>query len=486
MNSKLLNQSLICFAIVASLLSLLSCSDSSDTNSSSLELPDSSSASTKNVLKEVISSGKLVVLTTNQPTTYYMDRDGKAIGPEHDMAVSFANHLDVEVDFQQYHSIDALLSALKVGEGHIAASGTTITGKRKDQFDFGPTYQEISEYLVCHRDHSYISTIDELKQLEIVVSAASSYVDLLHREYPEINWSIDTDNLTPALLRKVEKREIECTVSDSNIFDINRRYLPEISVKYILHKGSKLAWMVNKGNTEFIKEITNWLKQYRKSGEYDQKIEKYYGHIEVFDYVDIHRFRRKIETTLPKYKDMFLKAAKKHDISPAILAAQSYQESHWNPRAKSPTGVRGMMMLTQPVAKSLGVKSRLDAESNIYAGAEFHAKMKKMFDENVQEPDRTWLALAAYNVGRGHFRDAQSLARKLGKNPELWLDMKEVLPLLSKKEYYKDLTYGYARGNEPVQYVTRIRDYADILRNYFVDADLNDVLVPKQKKPSKS
>ena len=485
MNSTVFNRSFVCLVLV-SLFLLLSCSDSSDTNSSSLELPDSSSASTKEVLNKIISSGKLIVLTTNQPTTYYMDRDGNATGPEHDMAVSFANHLDVEVEFQQHHSIGALLSALKTGQGHIAAAGTTITDKRKNEFDFGPTYQEISEYLVCHKDHSFVSTIDELKQFEIVVSAASSYVDLLHREYPGINWSIDTSNLTPDLLRKVENREIECTVSDSNIFDINRRYLPEISVKYILHKGSKLAWMVNKDNPELIDEINDWLKAYRKSGQYDQKIEKYYGHIEVFDYVDIHRFRRKIENTLPKYHDMFLKAAKKHDISPAILAAQSYQESHWNPRAKSPTGVRGMMMLTQPVAKSLGVKSRLDAESNIYAGAKFHAKMKKMFDDNVQEPDRTWLALAAYNVGRGHFRDAQSLARKLGKDPELWLDMKEVLPLLSKKKYYKDLKYGYARGNEPVQYVTRIRDYADILRNYFVDADLNDVLVPKQKNSSKS
>jgi membrane-bound lytic murein transglycosylase F len=166
---------------------------------------------------------------------------------------------------------------------------------------------------------------------------------------------------------------------------------------------------------------------------------------------------------------MFIKAAKKNGISSALLAAQSYQESHWNPKAKSPTGVRGIMMLTQPVAKSLGVTSRLDAKQNIYAGAKYHAKMKKMFDDNVTEPDRSWLALAAYNVGRGHFRDAQGLAEKLGKNPNLWIDMKEVLPLLSEKEYYKDLTYGYARGNEPVQYVTRIRDYDDILVQYFSD-----------------
>jgi membrane-bound lytic murein transglycosylase F len=163
---------------------------------------------------------------------------------------------------------------------------------------------------------------------------------------------------------------------------------------------------------------------------------------------------------------MFIDAANKNGLSPHMLAAQSYQESHWDPRAKSPTGVRGIMMLTQPVAKSLGVTSRLDAKQNIYAGAKYIAKMRQMFDD-VDEPDKTWLALSAYNVGRGHFRDAQSLARKLGKDPEKWVDMKEVLPLLSEKKYYKDLRYGYARGSEPVRYVARIRNYNDLIHEYF-------------------
>ena len=124
------------------------------------------------------------------------------------------------------------------------------------------------------------------------------------------------------------------------------------------------------------------------------------------------------------------------------------------------------MMLTQPVAKSLGVTNRLDAKQNIYAGAKFQAKMKKMVNE-IDEPDQTWLALAAYNVGRGHFRDAQSLARKLNKNPDRWSEMKDVLPLLSEKKYYKDLRYGYAHGKEPVRYVTRIRSYDDLLYKSF-------------------
>jgi membrane-bound lytic murein transglycosylase F len=83
--------------------------------------------------------------------------------------------------------------------------------------------------------------------------------------------------------------------------------------------------------------------------------------------------------------------------------------------------------------------------------------------DEIAEPDRTWIALAAYNVGMGHVYDARRLARELGTNPDLWHDFREVLPLLSQKKYYKDLRYGYARGSEPVRYVQRIRNYHDML-----------------------
>ena len=420
------------------------------------------------LLERIIDRNELVVLTTNQPTTYYIDREDNPAGPEYDMAVSFAQSLGVEVRVVEFDSTEAVIGALRKGDGDVAAAGLTVTGERKAEFDFGPAYMDISEYLVCHRDMPAVSSIEDMKQLEIVIPAATSYADTLHQQYPGINWSISERLLTPALLEKVRSREIECTVSDSTIFDINRRYFPEISVRFTLNEGSQLAWMYPKDNPRFGKAVREWFSEYKNSGAYGRDVEKYYGYIDVFDYVDIQKFKRRIESRLPKYKRWFIQAARENGISPALLAAQSYQESHWDPKAKSPTGVRGIMMLTQPVAKSLGVSSRLDAKQNIFAGAKYHAKLKNMFDESVPEPDRTWLALAAYNVGRGHFRDAQALAVKLGKNPNVWVDMKEVLPLLSEKEYYKDLTYGYARGNEPVQYVTRIRDYDDILVQHFL------------------
>jgi len=418
------------------------------------------------LLEQIRSNGKLVILTTNEPTAYYFDRDDKPAGPEYEMSRAFAESLGVEPDYRVFDSLLEVIDALRRGEGHIAAAGITITEERQKDFDFGPPYQEVSEELVCHRNSIRVGDVADIAGLQIVIPAQSSYIRTLKKlqaEHPGIHWKTDAHLLTPQLMKKVWQRKIQCTVADSTIVAINRRYYPELSIKYTLADDSRLAWMLPKDSPQLKQAVSQWFEEFNKFSALDHLQEKYYGFVEVFDYVDVKRFLRRVDKRYPEYRAMFEAAAKEQGISSTLLASVSYQESHWNPRAKSPTGVRGMMMLTQPVARSLGVTSRLNAKQNIFAGAIYLRRMLDMIGEEVAEPDRTWLALSAYNVGRGHFRDAQGLARKLGKNPQRWADMKEVLPLLSQKKYYKDLRYGYARGNEPVRYVTRIRDYRDLL-----------------------
>ncbi len=445
------NKFIVIFLFIVVLANIAACDSTENTASGSLE--------------KIIQRGKLIVLTTNYPTTYYYDRDNQLTGPEYDMTQSFAKSLQLEVEYKVYESTKAVLEALRHNEGDVAAAGLTVTDDRKKEFDFGPAYQKTSEYLVCHRSKKTIKNDKGLNGLDIVVAADSSYIESI-KTYPEVSWTASQHLNTTNLIEQVAEKKIECTISDSTLYNIERRYHTEIQNKYTLASESELAWMVNKHNADLISAIKNWFEQYKNDYQLPNMIEKYYGFVEIFDYVDTHKFLKRIKTRLPEYKDFFIDAASKNDLDASLLAAQSYQESHWNRKAKSPTGVRGIMMLTQPVAKSLGVTNRLHAEQNIYAGAKFQAKMKKMVDE-VNEPDRSWLALAAYNIGRGHFRDAQSLARKLNKNPDHWHDMKEILPLLSQKEYYKDLRYGYARGNEPVRYVTRIRGYDGLLHKHF-------------------
>jgi membrane-bound lytic murein transglycosylase F len=135
----------------------------------------------------------------------------------------------------------------------------------------------------------------------------------------------------------------------------------------------------------------------------------------------------------------------------------------WKPRAKSPTGVRGIMMLTQPTAKQVGVKNRLKPEQNIRGGAIYLRKLIKRVPKSVQYPDNVWFAMASYNVGWGHVNDARKITEQQGGDPSRWADVKKRLPLLVKKRYYRKTRYGYARGDVAVQYVDNIRRYYDAL-----------------------
>jgi membrane-bound lytic murein transglycosylase F len=231
----------------------------------------------------------------------------------------------------------------------------------------------------------------------------------------------------------------------------------------MLEEAQPLAWTLSPEWKVLSDSIEDWLQAIESNGTLMILRDQHFNNAE-FDYVDMRKFIRRIQARLPALEPFFRRAAIKYDIPWTLLAAQAYQESHWNRRAKSPTGVRGIMMLTLTTAKETGVKNRLDVEQSIMGGARYLAQMQERLPDGVVGPDRWWQALAAYNVGMGHLQDAHSLARKLELDPNNWHELRGVLPLLSQKKYYKDLKYGRARGGEPVTYVSRVRDYQRILQ----------------------
>jgi membrane-bound lytic murein transglycosylase F len=420
-------------------------------------------------LQQIQESGKLIVLTRNAPTSIYIDRDGQQSGPEYDLIESFAASLNLEVEYITRNSIKEIIDGIENAQGDLAAAGLTITSQRQELFLFGPAYQDVTQQIVCRRDNVQPETIEDLVGLNIVVIAGSSYVEQLEslqQKHSDLAWKETTTEDTEQLLYSVWQRKVDCTVADSNIVDINRRYFPELIAPLNIHQAESLGWMMSNERSDLKAAIDAWFEPFQQAGDLASLLEKYYGFFETFDYVDTRRFIKQIKKRFPKYQALFKEAAAKYDLPYLLLSAQAYQESHWRANARSPTGVRGMMMLTLETAKAMGVKSRLDPKQSIFGGAKYMSSLiKKRFSDEVQEPDRTWLALAAYNVGRGHLHDAQTLAREQGLNPFLWGDVKQVLPLLSDKKYYRNLKYGYARGNEPVRYVQRIREYQHILEN---------------------
>jgi len=418
-------------------------------------------------LAEIQRSGQLIVLTQNNPTVYYVDRHDQESGPEYELVKAFAKQLGVTPLFIIKNSVVDLMDAISRGEGDLASAGLSITAERKRKVLFGPAYQKVSQQVVCRRGGEHPRKVADLVKAGLVVIAGSSYEERLkglQGKYPELAWHTTSGLNAEQILEKIWHRKIDCTVMDSTIVSINQRYYPELRVRFALGKQDELAWVMPKGAGTLRRQAVDWFKGYKESGELARLQEFYYGHVKLFDYVDTQAFRRRIDERFPEFEQIFEQAAAENGLSATVLAAQSYQESHWDPKAKSPTGVRGMMMLTWPTARSMGVKNRLNAEQSIFGGAKYLAKLRNNLADELQEPDLTWMSLAAYNVGLGHLRDAQTLARRQGKDSKRWHDVKMMLPLLRDRKYYSTLKYGYARGSEPVQYVQQIRQYEQILQ----------------------
>ncbi len=415
-------------------------------------------------LEEVLNRGQLTIVTRNSPTTYYEAADGYA-GVEYELAKQFAKSLGVDLKFIVKDNLKEIKDLLVSGKVDFAAAGLTITSERKKTLRFAPAYQKVSSKLVFKQGAKWPRNISQLNG-ELRVSAHSSHSQALlklKQTTPTLHWSETTEQTSEELLMMVLDGTIDYTVVDSTELALNRRFHPELMVAFTLGKPQKLAWaFAKKQDDSLFSKAIEFFGQQHVEGKIAQLDEKYYGHVAQFDYLDTRYFQQASKNKLTHYKDHFVGSAG-NDLDWRLLAAVSYQESHWNPKAKSPTGVRGMMMLTQNTAKQLGISDRLNVEQSIYGGAKYLRRMMKRMPQGIQEPDRTWFALASYNVGLGHVEDARIITEKQGFDPNKWSDVKQHLPLLQKKKWYKQTKHGYARGREPVNYVNNIRRYYEML-----------------------
>ena len=415
-------------------------------------------------LERVQDSGELRVLTRNSPTTYYLGRDGEE-GFEYDLAAAFADHLGVDLRMEVPPNMSTLFDDLEAGRADFAAAGLSITDSRRERFDFSEPYLEVTQQLVYRYGRSRPRDPGDIEGTVKVVkdSTHEQTMEALADEYPELDWEPVEDVESEELLRRVADREIDYTVADSTELRLSRRYQPELRAAFDLAEPDKIAWAFPKDRDGSLQAAAEgFLASMGRRGNIARIEDRYFGHTERFDYVGTRRFMRHIESRLPSYRNTFEEAAERHDLDWRLLAAIGYQESHWDPSAVSPTGVRGIMMLTQRTAADMGV-NRLDAEESIRGGAAYFASVHERMPEQIPEPDRTWMALAAYNVGFYHVMDARMITEQKGYNPDRWVDVRDHLPLLSQREYYTQTRFGYARGHEPVIYVDNIRRYYDVL-----------------------
>ncbi|MFB9936185.1 membrane-bound lytic murein transglycosylase MltF [Photobacterium aphoticum] len=420
-------------------------------------------------LERIREEGVLRVGTLNNQLSYYIGSEGPT-GLDYELAQRFADKLGVKLEMKTMFTLSGMFPSLQRDDVDILASGLTMTADRLENFRAAPAYYYASQKVVYKKGQWRPRDIDDLdgsKGTLTVVKGSSHEKTLiaLKKTHPNLVWTTVEETDSDELLRQVADGELDYTMADSVEIALNQRIHPDITTALELTEDEPIAWFVNRNNDDSLYAlIIEFFGEIKQSGELAKLEEKYFGHVDKFDYVDTRAFLRAIEGKLPKWEGLFKKYANEFDWR--LIAALSYQESHWNPKAVSPTGVRGMMMLTLPTAKSVGVKNRLDPEQSIRGGTEYLRKMINRIPDSVEEHEKVWFALASYNVGFGHLMDARRLTKSQGGNPDAWSDVKQRLPLLRQRKYYQHTRYGYARGDEALNYVENIRRYYQSIIGY--------------------
>ncbi|WGE31490.1 membrane-bound lytic murein transglycosylase MltF [Actinobacillus genomosp. 2] len=411
--------------------------------------------------KKVITVGMI-----NHPLSYFVGPDGAA-GIEYELSKAFADYLGVNLAIKTFDNSERLFNALKENKVDLVTAGMLYQPEMGEQFQIGASYYSASWQVVYKKGENRPYKLSELKD-SLVVPAGSAVLPILQHlkeENPNLNWQITDQFTQEELLLQVAEGKIPYTVAVSVDISAAQHIRPNIAVGFDLTDEMPVLWYLpNSSYSELQAAVLDFMDNANETGLISRIEEKYFNHLVHFDYVDIQSYLSAIKSVLPKYQALFEKY--RGELEWQMLAAIAYQESHWDPNATSPTGVRGMMMLTRDTADRMKVTDRTNAEQSIRAGAEYLHLLMSQVPETVPKEDRIWYGLAAYNMGLGHLLDVRRLTKQLGGNPDNWLDVKKNLPLLAEKRHYSNLKYGYARGFEAFQYVENIRRYYSSIINH--------------------
>ncbi len=418
------------------------------------------------VIDQIKILGELRVVTRNGPLAYYQDADNRPEGPEYELARRFADELGVRLKLMPVRSYAAIYEAITTGRAHVAAAGIKVPPAPVRGVMFGPAYQHVREHLVYRRGSNRPGSLAELGNGDLEIAAGSAHTQALYEErnsIPELVWIENASTDSQALLDGVARGSIDYTIADSTEFALAHDVHPDLRIAFDFARNQSLAWGVSAHDPEFLRTITDYFARAKADGALASIVQRYYSRAEDMDFVGPRGFMRDIRSRLQLYRPWFEEAAAETGSDWRLLAAIAYQESKWDPAAASPSGARGLMQLTELSAGAARVSNLTDPRQSIFGGARYFKQVFDRIPGHVPEPDRTWFALAAYNIGYGHLEDARVLTQRAGRNPDSWQDVREFLPLLAQDSYYTQAENGYARGWEPVRYVDNVRGYRDLL-----------------------
>jgi membrane-bound lytic murein transglycosylase F len=416
-------------------------------------------------LDAIRARGELRVATLNLPTCYYLGAQGTE-GLEFELAGAYAARLGVRLTMYPLANERALQAELAAGRADIAAASLTDTPEWSRAGDAAEPYARIPQLVVYARNGVRPRETLQLESAHLAVRAGSAQERILQRlkstTAPQLRWE-ETAPSAADPVEDVDSGEAQYAIVDARELSFARHLYPDVQVGFALPEERPVQWVVRRDAPGLLASVNAFFSDLRATGRLAQLLQQSSGDTRRFEYEESREFQEHVADRLPRYRVWFEKAASASGLDWRLLAAIGYQESKWDPRAQSDDGARGVMMLTADTAQALGLKDRTDAEQSIYAGARYLAQVREKIPERVAEPDRTWLTVAAYNVGFGHLEDARIITQELGKDPDSWAEVRLRLPLLAQERWYSRARRGYARGWEPVQFVDRIQRFLRLL-----------------------
>jgi len=416
-----------------------------------------------NHLERVQERGELVVVSRNGPTTYYETEQGLN-GYDVELLEHFADNLGVSLRVVDETLVDHLYDQVTVGTADFGAANLAISDHRQSQVRYTQHYRHQRPVAIYRTGHKRPKSLADLNGKDIHVIGgrhkATMIQQLASQQGVDLNIVQHNDIEMIDLLEMIHQGDIKIAIVDQASFDLNHVLFPRTRVAFNLPEDLPVAWAFKPSKDRSLYDAANqYLTRIKLDGTLEAHHARHSTPNQNLAKAGASLFVKRLNERLPKYLPLFMKASEIYGPNWEFIAAVAYQESHWDPKAKSPTGVRGMMMLTRRTAKEMKIKDRTDAAQSVDGGVRYFLKLKKRLPERIREPDRTFFALASYNVGYGHLEDARVLTSRDGKNPDKWADVREYLPLLQQSKYYRTVKHGFARGSEPVTYVERIRSY---------------------------
>lgn len=433
-------------------------------------------------LEEIQVHNKIIMGTINSSLTYTFDGTTHS-GFDYELGLEFAKYLNVELQVEEFNTLTELFQALDNEEIDFIGAGLTLTDKRAQKYRSTPPYYYVSQKVVYYKGTYRPRKMSDITEPIGVLKNSSheEMLQLLSKGLPDLKITVLKDDDQESLLQKVADKEIKYALVDSSTLAQKQRYYPVLAEAFTIAEDLPAAWIINRNQDN---AIYSAMIEFIGDKYQDQTIakltEKYFGHVAKFDFVDTKIFLKRIESILPTYEALFKEYATE-EIDWQLLASISYQESHWDPKAQSPTGVRGMMMLTRDTAKFVGIQNRLIPKQSIEGGARYLSQLLKRLPESIPKDEKIWFALASYNIGYGHLMDARRLATMRKQDPNSWTDVKENLPLLHQKKWYQKTRYGYARGKEAQHYVNNIRQYNKTL-TWFMTVKANEAAHEEEQR----